>query len=139
MHSVSSDGTWTPEELVAEGCRCALKAMALTDHDTVAGVPAMIEASAASDGPIIIPALELDSDFSPGTMHFLAYGVDIESDILHEHLDWLRGGVEARNTDIMAKLQGMGLKITWQDVLGDSPLQEVGRIHFAGAINVRAT
>lgn len=134
MHSVFSDGTWTPEELVAEGYRLKLGAMALTDHDTVDGFAPMVRASREQGDMRILSGLELDSDFSPGAMHFLGYGVDPESDILMEHLDWLRGGTEARNMDIMSKLQGLGMKISWEDVLGSVEISEVRRIHFASAI-----
>ena len=134
MHSVFSDGTWTPEELVAEGCRLKLGAMALTDHDTVDGFAPMVRASREQGDMRILSGLELDSDFSPGALHFLGYGVDPESDILMEHLDWLRGGTEARNMDIMSKLQGLGMKISWEDVLGSVEISEVRRIHFASAI-----
>jgi 3',5'-nucleoside bisphosphate phosphatase len=136
MHSTFSDGTWLPEELVSEGLRIKLDAIALTDHDTVAGVSHMLKA-AEGTSLRVIPAIELDSDWSRGAMHFLGYGINPASDVLREHLDWLRGGVDARNNEILSKLNGMGIRLNWGDLDAVSEGREVGRIHFAMALKRR--
>ena len=63
VHSTASDGTFTPSELVAEAKRIGLKAFALTDHDTVAGVK---EATAAADeaGIELIPGIEISTKYN---------------------------------------------------------------------------
>ena len=63
VHSTASDGTFTPSELVAEAKKIGLKAFALTDHDTVAGVK---EATAAADeaGIELIPGIEISTKYN---------------------------------------------------------------------------
>lgn len=133
MHSTFSDGTWLPEELVAEGIRIKLSAMALTDHDTVEGFSYMLKATVGT--PLcIIPAIELDSDWSRGAMHFLGYGINPESDILREHLAWLIGGVHARNNEIFSRLNSAGIRLTWGDLEAAAGGADISRIHFAMAL-----
>ena len=133
MHSTFSDGTWLPEELVAEGMRIKLGAMALTDHDTVEGFNYMFKAAAGT--PLcIIPAIELDSNWSRGAMHFLGYGINPESDILREHLAWLSGGGHARNNEIFARLNSAGIRLSWGDLEAVAGSGDINRIHFAMAL-----
>jgi predicted metal-dependent phosphoesterase TrpH len=130
MHSTFSDGTWLPEELIAEGIRIKLSARALTDHDTVEGFSHMVKAAMGAS-LCIIPAIELDSDWSRGAMHFLGYGINPESDILREHLVWLSGGVHARNNEIFSRLNSVGIRLTWGDLEVASGGADISRIHFA--------
>ena len=131
MHSTFSDGTATPEELAAGAREVGVVAMALTDHDTVAGVPRLLKA-AGELGIAVIPGVELDSSYEYGAMHFLGYGVNPASGLLQEHLAWLAGGAKARVDDILGRLNGLGIRITWRDLepllsSGDAP----GRTHVA--------
>ena len=131
MHSTFSDGTATPEELAAAAREAGVVAMALTDHDTVAGVPRLVKAAGAL-GIAVIPGVELDSSYEYGAMHFLGYGIDPANGLLQEHLAWLAGGARARMEDILGRLNGLGIRITWRDLEpmlppGDAP----GRTHVA--------
>ncbi len=93
MHSLFSDGTFTPEELVAEGLRMGVTAMALTDHDTTAGVPRFL-AAAAAVGMKAFTGVEVSADAGAGTMHVLGYGVNADHEGLIAHLEWIREGRE---------------------------------------------
>ena len=85
MHSMFSDGTFTPEELVEAGVRNGVTAMALTDHDTTAGVPRFLAAAAAA-GMTAFSGVEVSADAGAGTMHILGYGVNPEDSGLIQHL-----------------------------------------------------
>ena len=83
MHSMFSDGTFTPEELVSAGVRMGVTAMALTDHDTTAGVPRFLAATAAA-GMKAFTGVEVSADAGAGTMHVLGYGVLRLANLLDE-------------------------------------------------------
>ncbi len=134
MHSTFSDGTATPEELALAAREAGVVAMALTDHDTIAGVPRLVKA-AGELGIAVIPGVELDSSYEYGAMHFLGYGINPANGLLQEHLAWLAGGARARVEDMLGRLNGLGVRITWRDLepllaARDSP----GRSHVAEAL-----
>lgn len=133
MHSIFSDGTFTPEELVAEGVRIGLKAMALTDHDTTGGVP-RFRAAAGQAGMRVLTGVEVSSDSETGTMHVLGYCVNPEDRSLIEHLRWIREGRDERNQEILQKLNRLGLRLTYEEIASYAGADVVGRPHFAQAM-----
>lgn len=133
MHSIFSDGTFTPEELIAEGVQAGLKAMALTDHDTVGGVPRFL-AAAAQAGMRALTGVEVSSDAGTGTMHVLGYGVDPKDASLLQHLAWIRQGRDERNQEILQKLNRLGLHLTYHEIASYAGADVVGRPHFAQAM-----
>lgn len=129
-HSTFSDGSLTPEQLVDEADRIGLAALALTDHDTVAGLPRLL---AAGEGrPIrLVPGVELSVDCTYGVMHMLGYWMDVENPELVRQMEWIRNGREMRNQDILGKLNALGFSMTWDEVAGFAGEDVVGRPHFA--------
>ena len=77
-HSTCSDGQWTPTDLVAEAARVGIGALALTDHDTVAGLEEFLSAG-RSYGVWTVPAIEVSAALGDRPLHVLCYGVDPES------------------------------------------------------------
>src|SRR5262249_8027705 len=75
LHTNFSDGTYTPEEVVAQASRHQLAAIALTDHDTVEGCDRAARACATA-GIDFIPGAELTAEHDGNEIHILAYGVD---------------------------------------------------------------
>ncbi|MCF7839001.1 MAG: PHP domain-containing protein [Candidatus Marinimicrobia bacterium] len=132
-HSTFSDGTLTPEELVATAQAAGVTALALTDHDTTAGVPRFL-AAAATANLRAWSGVEISADFPVGTMHILGYGFDSDDARLEQQLAWLRGGREARNREILEKLRRLGLTLTWEEVRAHAGEDVVGRPHFAQAL-----
>ena len=98
MHSIYSDGTNTPEELVKKAEKRALKAIALTDHDTVSGIIPLLKAGANSFVETV-PGIELSAECARGTMHILGYFIDHTSDALLEKINTVREGREERNKE----------------------------------------
>jgi predicted metal-dependent phosphoesterase TrpH len=136
MHSIFSDGTFTPEELVAEAVRQELTAVALTDHDTVKGVPRYLHA-ARTAGVRAIAGVELSTDFTAGSIHMLGYFVDRQSAALEARLQWIRDGRHERNLEILDKLKGLGIPLSMEEVRGYAGDEVVGRPHFAQALVAR--
>jgi 3',5'-nucleoside bisphosphate phosphatase len=110
-----------------------LTAMALTDHDTVDGLP---EAVAAGEklGVEIIPGVEISAQFPGGTMHILGLFVDYHNGLLDERLAVLKQARIDRNPQIIAKLNGLGIPITMARVEEISGGGQVGRPHIARAL-----
>lgn len=133
MHSMFSDGTFTPEELVKEAGRQGLTAMALTDHDTTGGVTRLLEAARQS-GIRAFSGVEVSADAGAGTMHVLGYGVDPANKSLIEHLRWIREGRDERNQEILHKLNRLGMRLTYEDVRVHAGADVVARPHFAQAL-----
>lgn len=132
-HSLFSDGTNTPEELVALAVAGGLNGLALTDHDTVAGVPRLL-AAARQQGLEAMGGVEVSTSYAPGAMHLLGYYVDHNDAHLAERLEWVRTGRHARNEAILRKLKQLGLPLTWEDIKAQCAGDVVGRPHLAQAM-----
>lgn len=133
MHSIYSDGTNTPEELVKMAEERGLKAIALTDHDTVGGVVPLLAAGA--DSPVeTVPGIELSAECARGTMHILGYFIDHTCEVLLEKINTVREGREERNKEILKKLNKLGYRLMWSDVEEQTGADVVGRPHFAQAL-----
>ena len=132
-HSIYSDGTNTPAELVEMAVKRGLSALALTDHDTVAGIPHLL--SAAKDTEVeAVPGIELSAECARGTMHILGYFIDYTSPALLEKIDRVQEGRHERNLEILKRLNKLGYVLTWSDVENQAGSDVVGRPHFAQAL-----
>jgi len=110
-----------------------LAAMALTDHDTVDGLP---EAVAAGEriGVEVIPGVEISAKFPGGTMHILGLFVDYRNGLLDRRLAVLKQARVDRNPQIISKLNALGIPITMARVEEISGGGQVGRPHIARAL-----
>jgi predicted metal-dependent phosphoesterase TrpH len=129
-HSTASDGTLRPAELVAAAARAGLKAVALTDHDTVEGLP---EACAAGQeaGIEVIGGCELSVESEHGSMHLLGLWVPLQSSGLGAALERLTALRRQRNEAIIANLNRHGLRVTYDELEAISGGGSVGRPHIA--------
>jgi predicted metal-dependent phosphoesterase TrpH len=129
-HTLYSDGSVSPAQLIALAHSQGACAIAITDHDTVAG---LAEGRAAADelGIEFVNGIEISADYSPGTMHILGYFINVESQTLAVKLDELRNARNSRNPQIAARLQALGLDINYEDVARLAGNEVVGRPHFA--------
>lgn len=133
VHSTASDGSYSPAEVVRQAKEGGLTAVALTDHDTVDGLP---EAVAAGDrlGLEVIPGVEISAQFPGGTMHILGLYVDYHNGRLDERLAVLKQARLDRNPQIINKLNALGIPITMARVEEISGGGQVGRPHIARAL-----
>lgn len=131
-HSTASDGSATPSAGVAAAHQAGVVALALTDHDTVAGVP---EAQAAADavGLRLIPGVELSVHHEDRELHLLGLHL-AELDALELALVRLRGLRSERAEAIVERLQAVGVPITFAHVMAVAEGAAIGRPHVAKAL-----
>jgi predicted metal-dependent phosphoesterase TrpH len=135
-HSTASDGTRSPTDIVRLANDSGLSALALTDHDTAAGV-AEAASAAESLGIDFLPGIEISCEYPhPGTMHLLGYGIDPENPVLRDLTARLIAGRNNRNPRIVARLNELGVSISMDEVESEAGGTVVGRPHIA-AILVR--
>jgi len=133
LHSTASDGAFPPEEVVARASLAGLKAMALTDHDTLEGVPAAIAAGNRL-GIRVIAGCEFSTTAPWGEMHVLGYFLPLGWAPLEEFLSHCRADRERRGADIVTRLNTLGVALKMDDVLAESRGGSVGRPHVARAL-----
>ncbi|MCL2789054.1 MAG: PHP domain-containing protein [Desulfobulbus sp.] len=129
-HSIYSDGSCTPAELVALAVDSGLRGLSLTDHDTVEGVEE-IRRLGTEAGLTVISGVEVSTKLHERTIHILGYGVDPANTDLQRWLVPLQEGRERRNAIIIQKLQGLGVDITTEEVETISRCGQTGRPHIA--------
>lgn len=131
VHSNVSDGSLTPKELVEEAMRCNLAAFALTDHDTIAGVPEAVEA-AKGTGIEVIPGTEISAGYKKKDIHILGLLLHPEDTQLQSTLDQARKERDARNEKMANNLAKGGLAIDIDSLKKAFPPDTVlTRAHFA--------
>ena len=134
-HTTASDGSLTPAELVGKAHALGLTALAVTDHDTLAGL-AEARAAAQEIGLDLVPGVELSVEDDAGRFHLLGYGFDPENDVLAKTLITLRRSRAARNEQMAQKMASLGLPVTMDDVRAEAgeDAQVIARPHFARAL-----
>lgn len=132
-HSDRSDGTDAPARVVERAAAAGLTAIALTDHDTTAGLD---EAMAAGRrlGVEVIPGLELSTSFEGRETHLLAYFFRIEEPELQSLLGRMIGERERRVERMVGKLNDHGIRVTVNDVRSFAAGRSLGRPHVADAL-----
>ncbi len=129
-HSIYSDGTATPEELVLQAAQLNLRGLAITDHDTMEGYGEALEAGNCA-GLRIVAGLEISCLHGPLSLHMLGYGVDPKNVTLNQKLKQLQDGREKRNRRILEKLADLGIKISPGELQENSQCGQTGRPHIA--------
>ena len=133
-HSKASDGTLTPTDLVRLAKQQGLSALALTDHDTIAGA-AEAALAARCEGIDFLPGIEISAEFpQPGTLHILGYGIDPQSASLQLMTRELIDGRDTRNPKIIDRLRQIGVPITMEEVETQAAGGVVGRPHIAAVL-----
>ena len=84
-HSTFSDGTMTPEELVAQAAKAGLKAFALTDHDTADGIPRALKAG-REQGIEVVPGIEFSTEYQGQDIHIVGLEPDYTASGFHEQV-----------------------------------------------------
>lgn len=132
-HSAVSDGTETPTQLVRAAATAGLRAMAITDHDSTAGWEETF-AAASGTGVMVVPGMELSTNFGPASVHILAYLFDpLDAGIVSETAR-IRDGRLRRAERIVEKI-AVDYDLTWDDVLAESQDgTTLGRPHIADAL-----
>src|SRR5687768_15424366 len=117
LHSTHSDGRKTPAELARLFHWNGLRYVALTDHDTVAGLGEMRAALAAYPAITLIPGVELSVEMGGAEVHMLGYFFDEEEPAFLAQLARFRDGRLGRGEEMVRLLRALGMEITFERVL----------------------
>ena len=133
VHTTASDGERTPREVVARAAEAGLAAIAVTDHDTVAGL-AEAEAAGREAGVRVVAGCEFSVQAGWGEMHLLGYFLPVDSPELAAFLAGARADRERRAREMVAKLVAAGVGIDEHMVRAAAKGGAVGRPHVARAL-----
>jgi predicted metal-dependent phosphoesterase TrpH len=130
-HSIASDGTLTPTQLIELGARHGAHAMALTDHDTIDGLEEAAEA-ARRQGIRFVNGVEISVSWGVTTVHVVGLGIDPGSRQLDEGLQSIRGGRYGRAKRMAEALEALGIPGTLEAALAHAGSENrLSRTHFA--------
>lgn len=133
VHTNASDGELSPEETVAEAARAGLAALAVADHDNVAGIePAAAEGRAR--GVEVVPAVELTCYHGAAELHMLGFFVSTDSPGLLQWLAHFREERCKRAEEICRRLGLLGAPVEYERVLAIAGRGSPGRPHIAKAL-----
>ena len=130
VHTNISDGSETPEETVRYAKSLGLRAIAITDHDSVNGVAAA-QAEGERCGLEVVAGMELGCGWYGREVHMLAYDLDIHSPKLPPVLNWVVRDRDERNRKMVEMLARDGLMIDIDELQAKHPGSTIGRPHFA--------
>ncbi len=132
-HSLRSDGAYAPAELVRRAAARGVRAQALSDHDTLAGVAeAVVEGERL--GVRVIPATELNTESDWGDIHVLGYFLRPGDDALEATLRRLREDRRRRIERMVERLAALGFPVALDRVLAIAQGGALGRPHLAQAL-----
>lgn len=130
IHSTYSDGTMSPGGLVEYAKRKGLKAISITDHDTVDGVAEA--AGLCNDGKLeFISGIEVGAEFSGITIHILGYLFDADNSLFKKLLQRVQDARNERNEQILFLLKKTGIFISNRELSAISQMGQTGRPHIA--------
>ena len=132
VHSNASDGTDSPAEVMRRAALAGLDAVALTDHDTVAGHAQARQAR--PDALTLVPGMELSGQLDGRSLHLLAYLFDPRHPELAEQTQAIRADRELRARAMVRALTDLGVAISWEQVAAIAGTGVVGRPHIARAL-----
>ena len=133
-HSMFSDGTYSPAELIDEAIRTGLSAVALTDHNTVDGLPDFISAAEGKKINIVLGS-EFSLDYNGTELHMLGLFIKpryfpqvslLMNDVMHRK--------EQSNIDLIESLKGIGICLDYDEIKSSTPNGKINRAHIATAM-----
>ena len=133
-HSNFSDGTLTPAGLVAAAEAAGLAAIALTDHNTVAGLPAFLEAGA--DSPVeTVPGVELSTDYEDVELHVLGLYIRPEHyGSITQLTEQMMLRKQQSNRQLIEDLNRAGYGVSYDKIKAAMPAGEPNRAHIAAEL-----
>ncbi len=133
VHTTASDGQYSPTEIIKKAVEKRISVMAITDHDTVAGLEEGKKA-ALEYGITFVPGVELNINFYSGEFHLLGLGIKNISPSLQNILSSLITNRDLRNLQIIEKMNADGVQINLEEMQNDFPNTVIGRPHFAAEL-----
>jgi predicted metal-dependent phosphoesterase TrpH len=133
IHTNASDGVLPPEHVLENALRAGLKAIAITDHDTVDGFVEIIE-SIDNDVMELVPGVELSGIYKDSDIHILGYYIDYENPEFVKKIRKFKQSRYERGEGMVAKLNELGVNLSMDTVKGIAGKSPVGRPHVADAL-----
>ena len=135
IHTTASDGTFAPQEILSRAQRLKLKAIAITDHDTVAGSKDALR-SGIPPALKFLTGVEISATPPPfypgaGSFHLLGYSIHLDDPKLNRTLEKLQQARKNRNPTIINRLNELGISITLDEVRKEAGEGQLGRPHIA--------
>ena len=131
VHSTYSDGTLSPEELIQLAEEIGLEAVALCDHDTVAGLPGFL---AAAEGKNVraIPGIEFSTEYQGTEVHILGLFIQpTHYEAVTQKVKWVQEQKEVHNRALVDALNNAGILLDYDEIAGGTPGGQVNRAVFA--------
>ena len=133
LHSTCSDGTFSPAEVAWRAIEADLAVISLTDHDSMEGVKAAQE-EGEKLGLEVIPGTELSTQVDGKDIHILGYFIEGDHPGLVDCLKTCRGERKNRAERIVKKLNSLGMRIPFEQVLAKAGNGAIGRPHVADVL-----
>ena len=131
VHSLKSDGSLTPSELVDKALSLNLRAFALTDHDCTDGLPEAMEYAKDKDVEVI-PGIELSTGYNGKDVHIVGLDIDYKNESLQKWLTDFRSSRDLRNQKMCDKLRTeAGIDISYETLKATDPGAVITRSHYA--------
>jgi predicted metal-dependent phosphoesterase TrpH len=133
------DGDWSSDVCSSDLAReLKLKAIAITDHDTLSGISEIL-CSVPTDDPFVLTGVEIssyppDPFVSSGSFHILGFGIRVDNPGLNHALDIVQQARNDRNPKIISRLVDLGMDITMAEVTDEAGGQVIGRPHMANVL-----
>ena len=134
VHTNASDGRYPPSEVVNRAVQAEISVLGITDHDTIAGLEAAMEAARAFPTLKLIPGVEINTDVPTGEAHVLGYFIDYTHPELLSLLTEMRASRHDRGQQMIAKLEALGMPLSWERVKEIASTDAIGRPHIAQAL-----
>jgi len=129
-HSTASDGTLTPAELVNHAVASGVEVLALTDHDTTAGIADALQAAKHHEHFRLVPGIELSVTWNSQTIHLVGLGIDPQDNDLQQGLVRIMEFRQWRAEEIGRRLSRAGIENAYQHAKALSNGRLISRTHF---------
>ncbi len=135
LHSTASDGSLSPDQILHHAVECGLKAIAITDHDTVAGAASALD-HGVPENLDFLTGVEISAGYpqgfgDAGSIHILGYGITLENELLNELLEKQQQARTSRNPRIIEKLNRLDIKVSIDEIAAETGREEIARPHIA--------
>ncbi len=133
VHTTASDGQYSPAQIIQKAAEKNIKVIAITDHDTTAGLAEAHEAGRQL-GVTVVGGIEINISFPTGEFHLLGLGLKEPSTSLNVIVENVIKNRSERNLEMIQKMQSDGVNITLEELQTDFPNTVLGRPHFAAEL-----
>ena len=130
IHTIFSDGTYTPEEAVLQAKRLGLVAISITDHDSIAGLDRALAAGERM-GIEVVPGVEMSTDVGEDEIHILGYFLNWKKEDFLRQLERFQAARANRNQKLLKKLDDLGMRVDYREVRKLAPHGVISRLHIA--------